>query len=270
VSTITTSPAGQRETHTLRWGDVAETLRGRRVLVTRERPGELAAMLEARGAEVVHLPLIAVVEPVDGGAGLRDALAHLDRFDWLMVTSAAGAERVGRATAASPQVRLACVGTATAAALRVASGRTVDLVPTVQRADQLADEFIARVAGPQRVLIAQADRAASTLSSTLRHAGHDVVEVVAYRTIDVQPDADALAVIDDADAVAFASGSAVESWCRAVGGRRPPIVVAIGPATAATAARLGLGVTSVAGEHSLEGLVDELERHLIASGPPDR
>lgn len=247
---------------------MAETLRGRRVLVTRERPGELAATLAARGADVVHLPLIEVVEPVDGGAGLRAALEELDRFDWLMVTSAAGAERVGRAAAASPQVRLACVGTATAAALRVASGRAVDLVPTVQRADHLAEAFAAQVAGPQRVLIAHADRAAPTLASALRRAGHEVVEVVAYRTIDVEPDAEALAVIEGADAVVFASGSAVESWCRAVGLRRPPVVVAIGPTTAAAAARLGLVVTGVAGEHSLDGLVDELERHLPAADPP--
>jgi uroporphyrinogen-III synthase len=137
----------------------------------------------------------------------------------------------------------------------------------VQRADQLAEEFIALVGGPQRVLVAQADRAAPTLSSALREAGHEVEEVIAYRTMDIEPDAGALAVIDDADAVVFASGSAVESWCRAVGDRRPPIVVAIGPATAAAAARLGLDVTGVADEHSIEGLVDELER-LVAADPP--
>jgi uroporphyrinogen-III synthase len=226
-------------------------------------------MLAARGADVVHLPLITVDEPLDGGAALQTALEHLDRFDWLIVTSAAGAERVGRAAAAFGQVRLACVGTATAAALRGASGRTVDLVPAVQRAEHLAEEFIALAGGPQRVLIAHADRAAPTLSSALREAGHEVNEVVAYRTIDVEPDAEALAVIDDADAVVFASGSAVESWCRAVGDRRPPVVVAIGPATAATAARLGLAVTGVAGEHSLEGLVNEVERHLLAADQGD-
>jgi uroporphyrinogen-III synthase len=256
----------QPDTHTQCWSDMAETLRGRRVLVTRERPGELAVMLAARGAEVVHLPLISVIEPVDGGAGLRAALEHLDRFDWLMVTSPAGAERVGGAAAAFPRVRLAAVGTATAAALRVTSDRSADLVPAVQRADHLAEEFIARVDSPQRVLIAHADRAAPTLSSALRDAGHDVVEVVAYRTIDVAPDIEAFAAIDDADAVVFASGSAVESWCRTVGDRRPPVVVVIGPTTAAVAERLGLAVTGVATEHSLEGLVNELERHV---GAPD-
>ena len=70
-------------------------LAGCRVIVTRERPGELATMLTRRGAAVDHVPLIAVEEPSDGGAGLSDALSRLADVDWLVVTSPAGAERVG-------------------------------------------------------------------------------------------------------------------------------------------------------------------------------
>ncbi len=241
-------------------------LLGRRVLVTRERPGELAAKLEARGAQVMHLPLISVVEPADGGAAFRTAVERLDEYDWLMVTSPAGAERGAAAAREHPRVRLAAVGTATAGALRAASGRTVDLVPSVQRADTMAEEFIARSVEPQRVLIAHADRAAPTLADALRRAGHDVTTVIAYRTIDAVLDARSLAMIDGVDAVVFASGSAVESWCRAVDGRRPPIVVAIGPSTAAVAERFGLSLSGVADEHSLDGLVAELERCCAISG----
>ena len=70
-------------------------LAGKRVLVTRERPGELGAMLEARGAIVVHVPLIEIREPADGGERLRRELDGLRNFDWLVVTSVPGAERVG-------------------------------------------------------------------------------------------------------------------------------------------------------------------------------
>ena len=91
-------------------------LAGRRVLVTRERPGELAAMLEALDAEVVHVPLIRVVDAADGE--LERHLGRLDEFDWLVVTSAAGAERVAPAVAVTPGVRVAVVGSATAATLR--------------------------------------------------------------------------------------------------------------------------------------------------------
>jgi uroporphyrinogen-III synthase len=232
-------------------------LEGCRVVVTRERPGELAAKLVERGATVVHVPLIAVVQPRDGGTALREALATLATFDWLIVTSAAGAERVADAAMAESGVRLAAVGTATADVFERRLGRPVDLVPAVQRAEALAAAFVAQESAPQRVLIAQADIATPTLADALRRAGHDVMVVVAYRTIAVEPDR---VSVDGADAVLFASGSAVESWYRALGTTTPPIVVAIGPITAAVAEQFGLKVSAVAADHSLEGLVTELER----------
>ena len=62
------------------------------------------------------------------------------------------------------------------------------------------------------------------------------------------PSADELAALDAADAVLLASGSALEGWLAA--GVAPaairPAVVAIGPSTAAAAARLGVPVAAVA------------------------
>lgn len=235
-------------------------LEGCRVVVTRARPGELASKLSERGAVVVHVPLIEVVDADDGGRALRDALNDLAAFDWVMVTSAEGAERVGAAVRHTPGVRLAAVGTTTARVLAQLGGRVVDVVPAVQRAEELAAAFVAECSSPQRVLIAQAERAEPGLAAALRDAGHDVTTVTAYRTIAAVPDADTVRAASDADAVVFASGSAVESWCAAFGTHSPPIVVAIGPTTAAAAQRMGLVLSGVAGDHSLDGLVSELER----------
>jgi len=235
------------------------------VLVTRERPGELADMLTARGATVIHVPLVAVTDPSDGGAALRAVLSGLSGFDWLVVTSAAGAERVGSAAADVPGIRLAAVGTATARELESCAGRPVDLVPAVQRADALVAAFVEREPSPQRVLIAQADIAAPTLADGLRAAGHDVTVVTAYRTVTPDPDRHAEIAVEGADAVLFASGSAVESWCRRFGTETPPIVVAIGPTTAAAADGFGLKLSAVATDHSLDGLVTELERVVARS-----
>jgi uroporphyrinogen-III synthase len=243
------------------------------VLVTRERPGELAEILTARGATVIHVPLVAVTEPSDGGAALRRALSDLREFDWLVVASAAGAERVGSAVAGVPGIRLAAVGTATARELEACAGRPVDLVPAVQRADALVAAFVERESSPQRLLVAQADIAAPTLADGLRAAGHDVTVVTAYRTVSPEPDraaelADEVAVAG-VDAVLFASGSAVESWCRRFGVETPPVAVAIGPTTAAAADRFGLKLSAVATDHSLDGLVTELER-VVARSRVDR
>lgn len=234
------------------------SLRGRRVLVTRERPGELADLLTARGAEVVHVPLLAIEDPPDGGVALRAAIDRLGRYDWLVVTSAPGAERVGAAASRHPTVRLAAVGTTTARILADLARRTVDVVPDRQRAVELADALLA-AAGlpPAKILLAQADRAAPTLADALLDGGHDVDVVTAYSTVLVPPDPDR---IDGADALLLASGSAAESWVEAVGPTGPPVIVAIGPTTSAVASQLGLKVTAVAADHSLGGLVDELVR----------
>jgi uroporphyrinogen-III synthase len=244
---------------------VNRPLEGCRVLVTRERPGELAQILSARGATVIHVPLIAVTEPSDGGAALRDALSRLSEFDWLVVTSAAGSERVADAVAEVPGIRLAAVGTATARELASRCGRPVDLVPTVQRADALVAAFADRTRSPQRVLIAQADIAAPALADELRAAGHDVTVVIAYRTVSAELDRSAELEVARADAVLFASGSAVESWCRRFGTVSPPVVVAIGPSTAAAADRFGLKLSAVSTDHSLDGLVTELEHVVVRS-----
>jgi uroporphyrinogen-III synthase len=230
------------------------------VLVTRERPGELAKMLTARGATVIHVPVVAVTDPTDGGAALRDALSALCDFDWLVVTSAAGAARVGSAVAEVPDVRLAAVGAATARALETRTGRPVDLVPAVQHAHALIAAFVEREPSPRRVLVAQADIAAPTLVDGLRAAGHEVTVVTAYRTVATEFDRNVEAAVAGADAVLFASGSAVESWSRRFGAAAPPVVVAIGPTTAAAVDKFGLKLSAVATDHSLDGLVTELER----------
>ena len=235
------------------------------MLVTRERPGELAALLVERGATVIHVPLISVVEADDGGRAMREALSTLADYDWLVVTSPAGSERVGAAARLASAVRLATVGTATARVLERESGRAVDLVPSVQRADGLVAAFAAAVTSPQRVLLAQADRAPATLADALRRAGPDVTAVTAYRTVSVEPDRGA---VGTADAVLFASGSAVESWFHAFGTVVPPLVVAIGPTTAAAADRFGLKVSAVAADHSLDGLVTELEQLYVDAASP--
>jgi uroporphyrinogen-III synthase len=138
--------------------------------------------------------------------------------------------------------------------------RAVDLVPQRQHAVALLDAFTSAVAAPERVLVAQADRAADTLALGLDRAGHDVTAVVAYRTELQLPAPGATA---GADALLLASGSAAQAWAAAREGdatiETPPIVVSIGPTTTAVAEKLGLKVAATATDHSLDGLVTELE-----------
>ena len=67
----------------------------------------------------------------------------------------------------------------------------------------------------------------------------------------------------EVDVVTFTSASTVEGFVRALAGARgTPKVVAIGPVTGATARRAGLRPAAVARPHTLDGLVEAVERTL--------
>ncbi len=218
-------------------------LAGRRIAVTRPEAGELGTYVAELGGEVVHVPLIEIADPADGGRALRQALLRLAAFDWLAVTSANGALRVGPYAAGHPSLRLAAVGPTTARVLAELAGRPADLIATVPRVEGLLAEF---PRATSRVLIAQADRAGSAFADGLAAAGHHVEVVTAYRTVTRRPDPAELAELSTVDAVVFASGSAATGWVHAVGRTAPAVVIALGPATARTARTEGLVVSHVA------------------------
>ena len=230
-------------------------LAGRRVVTTRDEPGRLDSLLAAAGADVVHVPLIEIVEADDGGAALSAAVASLSSAAWLVVTSKHGARRVAAAAASHVGLKLAAVGSRTADELSAVAGRQVDLVPERQTAADLLAVFPAPESTDDRVVLAQADRADSALADGLAGLGYRVTAVTAYSTRLRSPTPAERAVAVASDAVAFASGSAATSWVDTIGTSTPPVVVAIGPTTQAVAAKIGLQVSHVAADHTVEGLV---------------
>src|SRR5690606_37478475 len=105
----------------------------------RDLPGELDALLGAAGADVVHVPLIEIADDDETTAAVRAAATSLADHDWLIVTSRHGARRMGPVAAAHPHLRLAAVGTATAAELAELAGRSVEVVPARQTAAHLVE-----------------------------------------------------------------------------------------------------------------------------------
>jgi len=230
-------------------------LQGRSVVVTRaaEQASRLVATLAHLGATVVEVPTIAVVDAPDGGAGVTAAVAHLDEYDWVVLTSTNGVARFLAALGGPPPagLRVAVVGPGTAGALR-AGGLEPALLPERFVAEALLEVF---PAGPGRVLLPQAAAARPVLADGLRAAGWDVDTVVAYRTVPAQPGAPVVERAAAADAITFTSGSTVAGYVAVAGPDGvPPVVVCIGPVTAAAAERAGLAVTAVATEHTIDGL----------------
>jgi uroporphyrinogen III methyltransferase/synthase len=251
-------------------------LLGWRVAVTRpaHQASGLAAPLRRAGAEPVLVPTIEIVDPDDGGAALRSALADLADVAWLVLTSANGAARVcaelrdGRDLAG---VRLAAIGPGTAEEL-ARHHLVADLVPERFVAESLLDAFPSPAPGERsRVLLARAAVARDVLPEGLAAMGWDVDVVPAYRTLGLVPTAVERGEVEGCDAVTFTSSSTVERWVEAFGTEHTPRTVAcIGPVTAATARRLGLRVDVEADVHTIDGLVAALVEHAAAAGGPAR
>lgn len=245
---------------------VSEGLDGRSVVITRsaEQNASLRMMLEARGAHVVEVPLLSIEEPEDEGRDRDMMLQHFHDFDWVVVTSTNGAERVAPFVSAALAAgdterfpRFAAVGAATANSL----GTTVDLVAEPSRASVLADDF---PPGDGTVLLVQGDLADDFLVSELGAKGWRVTKVVAYRTVTLQPPPETAGPALSADVLLLASGSAATAWHDAFGAETPPVVVSIGPSTTKVAERLGIAVTATAPEQSLQALIDAAANNIQA------
>ena len=257
---------------------VRPPLVGWTVVVTRpvDRAPSTSLALRRAGASVVALPCIAVRGPKDGGEALERSVREVGEYDWVAFTSANAVKaflaKIDDARKLAG-VKLAAVGAATAASL--AEGHLVaDLVSEISSAAGLV-VAMGSPTGRARVLFCRAEDALPTFRDGLRAAGWSVEEVEAYRTDVAGPDDGATPELVEqargADAVVFASPSAVRGFVELVGQeRRPPVAVCIGETTASEARASGFDVVAVADEASDGGLVAAVIEAHAASGSDDR
>lgn len=220
-------------------------LSGLTVLLTRD--GGLADALRALGAVV----RVAPVTRYEGVAVAVDPAG----YDWIVFTSA---RAVAHWTARmSPETRIACVGPATADAVR-ARGREPDYVPERHDAEALAGGLAAAtdLAGA-RVLFPCSDLARPTIEERLGAAGATIVRAECYRTVP----ADALppAAREVADVVVFLSPSAVEAFAALGGDVGDATALAIGPTTAEAIAVKGRSAVT-APTADRDGIIEALTR----------
>jgi len=260
----------------LRWFDT-KPLFGKRVLVTRtvQQAGSLASLLRDEGAQPVLAPTIAILPPEDPRA-LRDAVTHLDDYDWVLFTSAnavaaffttlSDAELDPRALGAT---KVCAIGAKTEAALH-RWGITADVVPNDSRAEGVVDALRPLLADGAKLLLPRAKVAREVLPDSLRAAGATVDVVTAYRNV---PPSDGevariRSLVDpaEADAILFTSSSTVQNLHALLGEDATQqlntlALFSIGPVTTRTAADLGLVVTDTSAEATIESLVETLRAY---------
>ncbi len=252
-------------------------LSGKRIVITRAavQSEALARELSARGAIPVVLPLVSFADPEDF-APLDAAIAGIQRFDWMILTSAQavralakrGKEVMRSLMYSESELRIACVGPATAEAARQA-GLPVEYVAVTHTGAGLAEELGNRLQGA-RVLLPRSDRANQDLPQALKRHGAQVTEVIAYRTLrPTEVDRKNLAQIGDgaADAVLFFSPSAVQHFAELFGGEQlralqdKLAITAVGPVTANALRGAGVRRIVLAKETTATAVVEALEHY---------
>jgi uroporphyrinogen-III synthase len=263
-----------------------QSLAGKRILVTRPRAqaADLCDKLAALGAEPILFPTIEIA-PVDDYSALDQAIAALDKYQWVIFTSVNGVaafwkrlDLTGLREADLSGLRFAAIGPATAHALEKRGVRAA-FIPEEYVAEAIV-AGIDNVEG-QWILLPRADIAREALAEELGRRGAIVHEIAAYRTLPAAPDPQGLTELRrGVDAITFTSSSTVRNFVlllsgntkyidaanyRRMGHNGAPMpslnhtaIACIGPITAQTAREVGLPVDVMATEYTMDGLVAAL------------
>jgi uroporphyrinogen-III synthase len=240
-----------------------------RIVVTRasHQAEELAAPLRQLGAEVILLPVIAIVPPADPRP-LKTAAAQLNQYDWVIFTSAnaVAAIREELGPDAWPRnTHIAAVGEATEQAAE-ALGWHVDVVPGRFVAEAVVESLPEETLRGRRVLLPVSAIARPVIPHALMDLGAMVDVVEAYRNVlpeGVENRARELFETEPLpDWVTFTSSSAVNNLMNLIGVERlrGVKIASIGPITSASVLAHGLVVHAQPDHHTVAALVEAIKR----------
>lgn len=266
-------------------GSTQRPLQGRSVLVTRARmqSESLTSKLEALGAQVIHCPTIEIVPPQSWDQ-LDAALRRLGIYDWIVFTSANGVrfffDRLNDLELTNhlqmlATTNLCAIGPATASAIEE-RGAVANLVASESSSEGALTAIINHTGDVKnikglRFLIPRARIAREVLPEGLRKLGAEVDTVETYQTVkpDVDPESVNLLFKENSiDAITFTSSSTVSNFAELAGLTDlsrlldATLVACIGPATAETAARMGLTKVIQPDMHNSDALVESIVESL--------
>lgn len=259
-------------------------LAGKTILVTRSatQSSQFTDRLTLVGAKVIEMPALEIVPP-SSWEGLDEAIAHLEDYDWLILTSGNSVdyffERLftqftGIRTLSG--IKIAVVGEKTAQKLRE-RGLQPDFVPPEYVADSLAVHFPGSLNGA-RVLFPRVESGGrDILVKDLNSKGAEVTEVAAYQSRCPEAiDPDALEALQNRsiDVVTFASAKTVKHFCQLLERTHTDAswqtwledvcIASIGPQTSKACESLLGRVDAEAQEYTIDGLIQAIIQWLDA------
>lgn len=248
---------------------------------------ELADQIARMGGEPVCMPMIRV-EPVDSEAAaqLRRQLKGLGDYDWLIFTSRNGVEHfvrhlwdAGRDLRALGSASIAAIGESTAETLAGYNLRA-DLVPSVFRAEALAEAMVPHVSG-KRCLWLRASRGRDVLPAMLTRAGARIDEWIVYQNPDqAEPDEEVTERLTAGSLhwVGISSPASARKFAGLLrhlqidGGNMATRIASISPLTSSALRETGLRVDAEAHESTWQGILKAIiRRHsAAAAGRPSK
>jgi len=199
-------------------------LTGTTVLVTRSA-GQSTAFrdrLEQVGATVAEMPALEI-SPPSSWSDLDRAIADLDSYHWLILTSSNGVDYFldrlltqGKDTRHLAGIKIAVVGKKTAASL-AQRGLQPDFIPPNFVADSLVAAFPEPVAGKNILFPRVETGGREVLVAEFTAAGANVAEVAAYQSgcpKKIDPAIANLLQQGQVDVITFASSKTVKCFCQ--------------------------------------------------------
>jgi len=255
-----------------------QPLSGRIIAITRaaEQSAALRQKLEDAGASVVEIPLIRSVRD-SNPEDVADMFRDLWSYEWIVFTSPNGVRfyfehffEVFEDIRSIGPTHIAAIGSGTAAELKKLHLKA-DLMPEKASAEALADALIGeQTLDNLNILVITGNQNSDVLPKKLEAERAIVDCVQVYRTeqndISEHPGA-ALFREKGADAIVFASGSAVASFASQAAALKTspnalrPAGCCIGEATGEAMKKIGIPVDVEASEASPEGIVKALSKY---------
>jgi uroporphyrinogen III methyltransferase/synthase len=218
--------------------------------------------------------------PPEDWTPLDDAIERVETFDWIVFTSVNAVDqfmqrlyRGQRDVRELKGVRICAIGPSARERL-LRYGIHPDLIPGDFKAEGVVEALDAH--GPlkgRRFLLPRADVGRERLADALRAAGAEVTDVVAYRALPADPrpgrdpDLYRLLLDGEVDVVTFTSAASVMNFAATFGAEQSAdllhqtTVAVCGPVTAEAAGRLGIPVSIMPAEYTLDALVESIARH---------
>jgi uroporphyrinogen III methyltransferase/synthase len=262
-------------------------LAGKKILITRaaSQASNFRGMLEARGATVMEMPALEI-SPPSSWQELDQAIANLNSFNWLILTSANGVEYflqrlryLGKDVRSLAEVKIGVVGQKTANYLQKYRLKP-DFIPPNFVADSLVSNFPETLIN-QKILFPRVETGGrELLVKELTKQGAKVSEVPAYQSgCPQQIDATAWQALENStiDIITFASSKTVKNFYQLISlalNKSTKIspqsllkhtkLASIGPETSQTCLKIFGKVDIQAEEYTLEGLTNAIVKAVIS------